>query len=209
MKQILALFAAALILTACGEEDSKQQQTRQNAPPRVNIPLAEDQGDPNAGMSPGGDMEGELAPTGDIPEEKLPDLSGLEGVERELFVKTVQIQIPYYEALAQWADEAEQVTEGKEAAASLRRYIALQESFGRRMQKLDRQFTGQLDPNYTGSEEFSRVLDEYMNDPELLASTEKIMGAYMGLIQRFRDDPACKEVFADIERMARESQPPQ
>ncbi|GEM_PF-1427911 len=208
MKQILVLFTAAMILTACGGDDTEQQQAQQNTPPRVNIPLAEDQGDPNAGMSPGG-TDGELAPTGDIPEEKLPDLSGLEGVERELFVKTVQIQIPYYEALAQWADEAEQVTEGKEAAASLRRYIALQESFARQMQKLDMQFTGRLEPNYTGSEEFSRVLDEYMNDPELLASTEKIMGAYMGLIQRFRDDPACKEVFADIERMARESQPPQ
>ena len=201
VKQILFLSLIALLFTACGGEDRGQNQAQQQTPPRVNIPLAEDQS-----PAPDAQEDAGIAPAEELPEGTIPDLSGLKDVEKELFVKTIKVQVPYYEALGAWADAANTVQDGNAAAASLRRYIALQESFARQMQKLDASFSGRLDPNYAGSAEFQRVLDVYMNDPDLLRRTEHIMKAYMGLIQRFRDDPACKEVFADIERMAREAQ---
>ncbi|MBN1446316.1 MAG: hypothetical protein JXA28_00175 [Bacteroidetes bacterium] len=199
MKNILAFLAVALLLTACGGEETQQQaqdQTGQTRGTRVNIPLAEDQDA----------VDDEIPPAGRIPAEELPDLSGLPEVERDVFMRTIQIQHPYYQALEKWADAANEITEGEAAATALRRYISLQDQFARRMQTLDIEFSGKLDPDYAGSAEFSRVVDAYMNGPKVMRQTEYIMQSYMSLIQRFRDDPACKDVFAELDRLARESQ---
>ena len=189
---------AILLLTACGGEEQGQsgEQVTQHRGPRVNIPLAEDQDA----------VDDEIPPAGRIPAEELPDLSGLPELERDVFMRTIQIQHPYYRALEQWADAANEITEGEAAATALRRYISLQDQFARRMQTLDLEFSGKLDPNYAGSAEFSRVVDAYMNGPRVMRQTEYIMQSYMSLIQRFRDDPACKDVFAELDRLARESQ---
>ena len=188
------------MLTACGGDKQSQEETaqQQQESPVVRMPLAE-----NDASAP---SEDDIKPLENISEEKLPDLSKLSDVEREIFKKTISIQIPYYDALEKWADNANSIKTGSEAASALRTYIKLQDDFARQMQRIDAQFAGKLDANYQATEDFQRVLDVYMNDPELNRRTEYIMRSYMGIIQQYKDDPACKEVFADIERMAREAQ---
>lgn len=200
MKKILSFLLAASLLTACGGDKQAQEDTAgQEESPVVRMPLAENQDVPAP-------SEDAIAPAEDIPEDQLPDMSKLSGVEKEIFKRTLSIQVPYYDALEAWADKANGIESGSEAAASLRKYITLQEDFARQMQRIDAEFAGKLDPNYQATPEFQRVLDTYMNDPELIRRTEYIMRSYMGIIQRYKDDPACREVFAEIERMAREAQ---
>ncbi len=200
MNKAFSLLLAAILLTACGGDKQAQEESAgQQESPVVRMPLAEDQSAPAP-------SEDAIAPAEDISDDRLPDMSKLSGVERQIFKKTVGIQIPYYDALEKWADNANSIEKGSDAAAALRKYITLQEDFARQMQRLDAEFAGTLDPNYQATPEFQRVLDSYMSDPELMRRTEYIMRAYMGIIQRYKDDPACKEVFAEIERMAREAQ---
>ncbi len=200
MKIILSLCITALMLTACGgDKQSQEEAAQQQESPVVRMPLAEN----DAAPAP---SEDDIKPIDNLSDEKLPDLSKLSEVERDIFKKTISIQIPYYDALETWADNANSIKTGSEAAAALRKYIKLQDDFARQMQRIDAQFAGKLDANYQATEDFQRVLDVYMNDPELNRRTEYIMRSYMGIIQQYKDDPACKEVFADIERMAREAQ---
>jgi len=200
VNKAFSLLLAAILLTACGGDKQAQEESAgQQESPVVRMPLAEDQSAPAP-------SEDAIAPAEDISDDRLPDMSKLSGVERQIFKKTVGIQIPYYDALEKWADNANSIEKGSDAAAALRKYITLQEDFARQMQRLDAEFAGTLDPNYQATPEFQRVLDSYMSDPELMRRTEYIMRAYMGIIQRYKDDPACKEVFAEIERMAREAQ---
>lgn len=200
MNKAFSLLLAAILLTACGGDKQAQEESAgQQESPVVRMPLAEDQSAPSP-------SEDAIAPAEDISDDRLPDMSKLSGVEKQIFKKTVGIQIPYYDALEKWADNANSIEKGSDAAAALRKYITLQEDFARQMQRLDAEFAGTLDPNYQATPEFQRVLDSYMSDPELMRRTEYIMRAYMGIIQRYKDDPACKEVFAEIERMAREAQ---
>ena len=201
MKNILTLFLAAVLITGCGgdkksQEDNAQQQ---DGSPVVRMPLGENETAPD----PSADA---IKPVENISEDKLPDLSKLSAIEKSIFKKTVSIQVPYYDALEKWADRANELKTGTEAAKSLRSYIKLQEDFARQMQGLDDEFAGKIDVNYTGSEDFQKVLEQYMGDPELMRRTEYIMRSYMGVIQRFKDDPACKDVFSDIEKMARQAQ---
>ncbi|MDT8325686.1 MAG: hypothetical protein RRA94_16345 [Bacteroidota bacterium] len=200
MNKALTLLLAAGLLTACGgDKQEREENAARQESPVVRMPLAEDQSAP----APSDDA---IAPAENISDDQLPDMSKLNGVEKDIFKKTISIQMPYYDALEKWADNANSIESGNEAAAALRRYIKLQEDFARQMQRVDAEFAGKLDPNYQATPEFQRVLDTYMNDPELMRRTEYIMRAYMGIIQRYKDDPACKEVFAEIERMAREAQ---
>ncbi|MCB2203904.1 hypothetical protein KQI65_04090 [bacterium] len=200
MKKYFVLTIAALMVTACGsDKDKTEQSAQQEESPVVRMPFAEDSEVPE----PSPDA---LAPAENIPDEDLPDLSKLSTVERQIFRRTVSIQVPYYDALEKWADAANDIKKGSDAAKSLRKYIALQNDFAIEMQQIDAEFAGKIDANYQGSQEFQRVLDAYLNDPDLMRRTDYIMRSYMSLIQRFKDDPACKDVFADIERMAREAQ---
>lgn len=200
MNKVFSLLLAATLLTACGGDKQAQEESAdQQESPVVRMPLAEDQSAPAP-------SEDAIAPADDISDDRLPDMSKLSGVEKDIFKKTVSIQVPYYDALEKWADNANSIEKGSEAATALRKYIRLQEDFARQMQRIDAEFAGKLDANYQATPEFQHVLDSYMNDPELMRRTEYIMRAYMGIIQRYKDDPACKEVFAEIERMAREAQ---
>lgn len=187
---ILLLAAVALLLPACGGE--KKPGPDPEARQQVNIPLAKEQ-------------TGLIQPI-DVPAEKLPDLSKLSDVEAAIFRRTVGLQIPYYDMLAKWADEANAIKTGEAASASLRQYLNIQNDFAKSMQRLDLEFAGKIDPDYAGSAAFEKAIDEYMSDPTLIKRTEYIMGTYANLMQRFKDDPACKDFFAEVERLARESQ---
>ncbi|MBR9974737.1 MAG: hypothetical protein KFF77_04095 [Bacteroidetes bacterium] len=187
---ILPFVAVVLLLPACGGE--KKPEPDPEARQQVNIPLSKEQ-------------SGLIQPV-EVPAEKLPDLSKLSEVEASIFRRTVGLQIPYYEILQKWADEANTITTGEAAAVSLRQYLNIQNDFARSMQRLDMEFAGKIDPEYAGSAAFEVAVDEYMNDPQLMKRTEYIMGSYTNLMQRFKDDPACKEFFAEVERLARESQ---
>jgi len=201
VKSVFSLLLAALLFTACGSDD-KQQEQQQQAPPRVNIPIAGDDG----GEQQQSEDATQIEPVEQLDERSLPDLSKLSAIEKQIFLETVRRQVAYYDALEKWAAEAGTIKDGDAAAASIRRYIALQEEFARQLQQLDAQFAGKIDPNYAGSPEFAAVLDEYLGRPELIRQTERIMNTYAGMLQRFKDDPAFREVYAEIERMAREAQ---
>lgn len=200
MKSVFSFILAALLITACGS-DNKEQDQQQQAPPRVNIPIAEED-------IPDGETESaaQIEPVESLDDETLPDLSKLSEVEQQIFLETVRRQVAYYDALEKWAKETESIKGGDAAAASVRRYIALQEAFARQLRQLDTQFAGRIDPDYAGSPEFAKVLDEYLGRPELIKQTEYIMTTYAGMLQKYRDDPAFKEVYAEIERLAREAQ---
>ena len=187
---ILLLAATALLLPACGKEKKPEPDPQASQP--VNIPLAKEQG-------------GLIKPV-EVPAEKLPDLSKLSDVEAAIFKRTIGLQIPYYDMLEKWADQANAITEGEAAAVSLRQYLNIQNDFTKAMQRLDLEFAGKIDPDYAGSPAFEKAVDTYMDNPELIRRTEHIMQSYVGLMQRFRDDPACKDFFAEVERLARESQ---
>lgn len=186
-----ALVLATIVLfAACGGEKKPAQELE--SPPRVNVPLAKEQ-------------SGLIKPI-EVPVDKLPDLAGLSDIEAEVFKRTIGLQIPYYDMLAKWADHANTITEGEEAATSLREYLNIQNDFTKAMQRLDLEFAGKIDPNYAGSPAFEKVIDRYMDDPALIEKTGRIMNAYISLMQRFKDDPACRDFFAEVERIARESQ---
>jgi len=142
----------------------------------------------------------------EVPADKLPDLSKISAVEAQIFKRTIALQIPYYDKLVKWADHANKIEKGTDAAVSLREYLNIQNEFTLAMQRLDLEFVGKVDPNYAGSKNFEKVVDEYMSDPELIKRTEYIMESYVSLMQRFKTDPACKDFFAEVERLARESQ---
>lgn len=184
------LILASLGLTACGGEKKPGQDP--DARQQVNIPRAEA---PAGGLQPV-----------DVPADKLPDLSKISAIEAQIFRRTIGLQIPYYDKLVKWADRANKIDKGTDAAVSLREYLNIQNEFAAAMQRLDLEFVGKVDPNYAGSKTFEKVVDEYMSDPELIKRTEYIMESYVSLMQRFKDDPACKDFFAEVERMARESQ---
>ena len=74
------------------------------------------------------------------------------------------------------------------------------------MQRIDLEFAGKIDPNYAGSPAFDKAVNQYMDNPELIGKTEYIMQSYVNLMQRFKDDPACRDFFAQVERLSRESQ---
>ncbi|MBR9978316.1 MAG: hypothetical protein KFH87_09525 [Bacteroidetes bacterium] len=193
MRHSLKLFVTTalvvFLLPACGKDQRPEQD--EPAQQHVNIPLAEEQN----GIQPVR-----------VPDDVLPDLSGISDVEAQLFKRTIALQIPYYEALVTWADNANTVTEGSAAAISLRRYLTLQDEFAHSMERLDIEFAGKLDPEYVGSPAFENVVDEYMSNPELLRQTKYIIESYTGLIERFHDDPACQDVFAEIEQMSAAAQ---
>jgi hypothetical protein len=189
LKLLVTTALVVFLLPACDKDQRPERD--ENARQRVNIPLAEDQSD--------------IQPMA-VPDEALPDLSGVSKVEAEIFTRTVALQIPYYEALVAWADNANTITEGDAAATSLRRYLTLQDEFAHAMQRLDLEFVGKVEPDYAGSAEFEEVVEEYMSNPELLRQTEYIIESYTRLLERFHDHPACKEIFAEIEQMVAEEQ---
>lgn len=193
VRHVLKLFVTtALVVFLFPSCDKDQRPEREEvAQQHVNIPLA-------------GEQRG-LQPVA-VPDDALPDMSGISEIEAELFKQTIALQIPYYEALVKWADDANTITEGTAAATSLRGYLTLQNEFARSMERLDMTFAGKLDPDYAASPEFESVIDEYMGNPELLRQTKYIIESYTSLIERFHDDPACKEIFAEIERMSAEAQ---
>jgi hypothetical protein len=184
------LILAAIALAACGGEKKPAQDP--DARQQVNIPRAQA---PAGGLQPV-----------EVPADKLPDLSKISAVEAQIFKRTIGLQIPYYDKLVKWADRANKIEKGTEAAASLREYLNIQNEFAAAMQRLDLEFAGKVDPNYAGSKTFEKVVDEYMSDPELIKRTEYIVESYVSLMQRFKTDPACKDFFAEVERLARESQ---
>lgn len=183
---LIAIFA----LGACGGEKKPEQDP--DASQKVNIPLSSDQG-------------GLIKPV-EVPAEKLPNLSKLSDVEAAIFKRTIALQIPYYDLLEKWADNANKITKGTDAAASLKQYLNIQNEFTKSMQRMDLEFAGKIDPNYAGSPAFDKAVDQYMDNPELIKKIEYIMQSYINLMQRFKDDPACRDFFAEVERLSRESQ---
>jgi hypothetical protein len=127
-------------------------------------------------------------------------------VEAAIFKRTIALQIPYYDMLEKWADNANKITKGADASAALRQYLNIQNEFTKSMQRVDLEFAGKIDPNYAGSPAFEKAIDQYMDNPGLIKKTEYIMQSYVNLMQRFKDDPACRDFFAEVERLSRESQ---
>jgi hypothetical protein len=196
VKFVLSVFISVMLFTSCGSETKQEEQ---QAPPRVNLPLAESQPEET-------DRSNEIQPVEKLDEATLPDLSKLGEIEKQIFLETVKRQVAYYEALEKWADHANTIKDGKAASASVRHYIKLQEEFARQLQTLDKKFMGKIDPDYAGSPEFAKVLDTYLGRPELERQTKYIMDTYIAMLQKFREDPAFKDVFAEIEKLSRESQ---
>lgn len=187
------LLAVLLSVSACGSEKKPQnQQPDPTADQQVNIPFAKDESDRLAAV--------------EVPEEKLPDLSGLSKIEAEIFRRSIALQIPYYDVQYKWAEKANTITEGTEAAAAMKDYLNIQNEFARAMQRLDLEFVGKLDPNYQGSKAFEKAIDRYLENPELLKRIEFIMNSFRSLMERFKDDPACRSVLAEIERIANQPQ---
>ena len=153
-------------------------------------------------------VQPEIDETPDVSQlDSLPGFAKLPDVEREIFRKTIILQIPYYERLERWANDANTIKSGRDASTALRTYIAYQDDFAEKMQVLDKEFQGKIDPGYLESKQFGKVVDAYMSDPQLTKRIEYIMQSYVSLLQRFKNDPACKEVFEDLNRMAAEAQP--
>ncbi|MBE0644013.1 MAG: hypothetical protein IH600_08025 [Bacteroidetes bacterium] len=190
LSPITLLLVSALTIAACGGE--KKPEPDPNARQAVNIPLAENQ--PNA-----------INPV-EVPEENLPDLSGLTEIERQIFKRSVALQVPYYDEQYKWAERANTINDGQEAAAALKEYMNIQNRFARSMQQLDLEFSGKLDPNYAGSKAFDKAIDQYMNDPNLMKRLDFIVESVASLMKRFKNDPACKSILAEVERLARQSQ---
>ncbi|HOJ03243.1 MAG TPA: hypothetical protein PK916_04495 [Bacteroidota bacterium] len=191
MRRLFAFCLPAivtLLLVACGEK--KQDAPDPNARQKVNIPV-----------------ERNTEPEVDVSHlDTLRGLKQLPAVERELFLRTVQVQIPYYENLEKWADEANKIRDGKAAAISLRRYLDLQNAFELRRQKIDQEFAGRIDPNYAGSAEFNRVLERYLTSADVDRRGKYILESAVSLMQRFKDDPACQDIFAEIRAMSEQQQ---
>jgi hypothetical protein len=191
MRRLLSLCLPAfvtILLVACTEK--KQDAPDPNARQKVNIPV-----------------ERNSEPVVDVSHlDTLRGFKQLPTVEREIFRRTVQLQIPYYENLEKWADEANQVRDGKAAAISLRRYLDLQNAFALKMQKIDQEFAGRIDPNYAGSAQFNRVLDAYMKNADVDRRGKYILESAVSLMQRFKDDPACQDIFAEIRAMSEQQQ---
>lgn len=184
------LLTVVLLLSACGGE--KKPEPDPTARQKVNIPLAENQ--PNA-----------INPV-EVPDEALPDLSQLTEIEAQIFRRSVALQVPYYDAQYKWAEKANTITDGNDAAAALKEYMNIQNKFARSMQQLDLEFSSKLDPNYAGSKAFEKAIDDYMSDPTLMKRLDYIVQSVASLMQRFKDDPACKAILAEVERLARQSQ---
>jgi hypothetical protein len=184
------LLAAAFHISGCGSE--KKPQADSDSGQQVNIPFARQQ-------------PGEIAPV-DVPEDKLPDLSGLSNIEAQIFKRSIALQIPYYDAQYKWAEHANSVTKGEDAAASMKAYLNIQNEFARAMQRLDLEFAGKIDPNYVGSKAFEKAIDEYMEDAELMRRIDFIVEAFQSLMVRFKKDPACQAVLAEIQRIAEQPQ---
>ncbi len=187
---ILILLTAVLLLSACGGE--KRPEPDPTARQKVNIPLAENQ--PNA-----------INPV-EVPDDALPDLSQLTEIEAQIFRRSVALQIPYYDAQYKWAEKANTITDGNEAAAALKEYMNIQNRFARSMQQLDLEFSGKLDPNYAGSKAFEKAIDQYMNNPVLEKRLNFIVESVASLMKRFESDPACKAILAEIARLSSQSQ---
>ncbi|MFZ1729901.1 MAG: hypothetical protein WBQ23_12980 [Bacteroidota bacterium] len=183
------LLIAALAFGACS---SKQKPVVDSeARQQVNIPVAEQQ-------------SGTIVPV-DVPADKLPDLSGLTDVEAQIFKRSVGLQIPYYDAKFKWAEHANTITKGEEAAASIREYLKIDDEFERSMQRLDLEFVGKIDPNYVPSKAFDKAIDDYMKEADLVRRMEYVTNSFSSIMKRFKDDPACQKVLAEIEKIA--SQP--
>lgn len=138
--------------------------------------------------------------------DSIPGFSKLPEVEREIFSRTVQLQVKHYENLERWADEANTAKTGRDASVSMRLYIAYLEDFEQKMKALDQEFSGKLSPKYAESKNFNSVVDAYMENPDLQRRVEYIMNSFVSLMQRFQDDPACRDVFADLQRMVGQAQ---
>ncbi|MCZ7555160.1 MAG: hypothetical protein M5R41_01990 [Bacteroidia bacterium] len=138
--------------------------------------------------------------------DSIPGFSKLPEVEREIFSRTVQLQVKHYENLERWADEANTAKTGRDASVSMRLYIAYLEDFEQKMKALDQEFSGKLSPKYAESKNFNSVVDAYMENPDLQRRVEYIMNSFVSLMQRFQDDPACRDVFAELQRMVGQAQ---
>jgi len=192
MKRVIACIFTALLLVACGDSQRTPPDSAQEQP-----------------FAAPGDMPDEMreAELGDLPKlDTLQGFADLPAIEREIFRETVALQIPFYDKMERWASQAHRVDDGRQASEMLRRYIELQNDFGKGMHELDEKYKDRIEPNYAGTEMFVRTLDNYMESPQMQRRIEFITHAYISLIQRFRDDPACQAVLSDISRMARESE---
>lgn len=185
------IIVAAISLPACGSE-KKPHAEQPVAEQKVNIPFADEQ-------------SSTIHPV-EVPADKLPDLSGLTDIEAQIFKRSISLQIPYYDVKYKWAEDANTITKGEAAAASMRRYLKIDDDFERSMQRLDLEFVGKIDPNYVASKAFDKAIDEYMKKAELVQRMEYVTKAFSNLMQRFQNDPACQPVLAEIERIARQPQ---
>ncbi len=184
----ILLVAAAFVLISCGSKDKPVPEpaaTQQLNLPQGNVP------DP---------VEVDVSAL-----DSLPGFSKLPAVEQEIFSRTIQLQVKHYANLESWADEANTVKTGRDASTSLRLYIAYLEDFEKRMKALDQEFTGKLPPNYAETKQFNKVVEAYMTDADLQRRTEYIMNTLISLMQRYQNDPACKDVFAELQKMATEA----
>ncbi len=200
------IVAVLTLMLAAGCGESKEQRTEgqaaspaQNRAQGRNLTGAQNQAPPARNW-------GEVQPgSGDVRNLAASvDLSGLSDIEKEILQRTFALQQPFYDRQLQWADSAGRIVEGEAAAAALEQYIRNLDSFARQMEKLDAEMAVKLDPGFTGSEEFDRVLEEYIARSQVTRKTEIITKAYVGLLNRFREHPACKDIFAKLERMSRQ-----
>jgi hypothetical protein len=186
MRLHILIYAFALLaVIACGNKEKPAVDPSTMQP--LNLP-------PESGQNFAADVDVSGLDT-------IPGFSKLPEVEREIFSRTVQLQIKHYENLQRWADEANTAKTGRDATVSMRLYIAYLEDFEEKMKALDEEFSGKLSPRYAESKNFNSVVDAYMDNPDLQLRVEYIMNSFVSLMQRFQDDPACREVFADLQRI--------
>ncbi len=191
MRLLIPFFLTVfLVLVACGSKEKPMPDPSAQQP--MNMP----------GVQP------DVAEAADVSKlDTLPGFSKLPAVERDIFSRTIQLQVKHYANLERWADEANTVKTGRDASTSLRLYIAYLEEFEQRMKALDKEFVGKISPDYSESKQFNAVVEAYMSDPELQRRTEYIMNSLLSLMQHYKEDPACKDVFADLEKFFRQAQP--
>jgi hypothetical protein len=189
-QHILALTVMLLAIAGCGSKEKPAADPSTMQP--LNLP-------PQTEQNPAADVDVSGL-------DSIPGFSKLPEVERDIFSRTVQLQVRHYENLERWADEANTAKTGRDATVSMRLYIAYLEDFEQKMKALDTEFSDKLPPRYAESKNFNSVVDAYMDNPELQRRVEYIMNSFVSLMQRFQDDPACREVFADLQRIVGQSQ---
>jgi hypothetical protein len=185
---VLAFF----LLTACGGK-------RENAtPPSGGVPPPESAAVPAPAARP-------VSPQF-LEAMKGVDISALTDIEKEIFDRTVRIQIPFYQRLTVWADSADRIMDGEHAASALRAYLRLQEEFGAAMGQLDKDIAGRVPADFEGSVAFNKAVDDYLARADMVRVTERITRSFTSLIARYRDNPACRNVMARIDRMSKSPQ---